>query len=56
MAANRSGWTFEFGNTHSCGIRWYTYQFSSEGISSLRSFFSETEKVSGGGSYGFEYG
>lgn len=34
----------------------YNYEFSSQGISSSRRFFSETEKVRGGGSYGFGYG
>lgn len=34
----------------------YNYQYSNEGISSSRRVFSVTEKVSGGGSYGFGYG
>lgn len=33
----------------------YNYQYRSEEISSSRSFFSETEKVSVGGSYRFGY-
>ena len=34
----------------------YNYKFSSRGISSSPRLFSETEAVSGGGSYGFGYG
>lgn len=34
----------------------YNYQFSSQGISSSPRILSDTEKVSGGVSYGFGYG
>jgi hypothetical protein len=34
----------------------YFYKYQAEGISSSKRFFSETEKVSGGASYGFGYG
>lgn len=34
----------------------YNYQFSSQGISSSPRLLSDTEKVSGGRSYGFGYG
>lgn len=34
----------------------YRYEYNSQGITSSRRILSETEKVSGGGSYGWGYG
>ncbi|MDP9154659.1 MAG: hypothetical protein M3O74_10455 [Pseudomonadota bacterium] len=34
----------------------YRYEYSSQGVTSSKRILSETEKVSGGGSYGWGYG